>query len=149
MQNFKFFSSHLSHQHILLLQSVLKTIIRMGKLQNKDMHLVATIVKDAEKLKWRPGQLERRRRAIQAIMSTRTNFLNAWNNEDDDVLRREIKSDDALFKRKGWNEVDSGFRLWGGGKLDLKINEKNRDKGVDEFLVRKGWNDVDSGFRII
>lgn len=121
----------------------------MGKLQNKDMHLVATIVKDAEKLKWRPGQLERRRRAIQAIMSTRTNFLNAWNNEDDDVLRREIKSDDALFKRKGWNEVDSGFRLWGGGKLDLKINEKNRDKGVDEFLERKGWNDVDSGFRII
>ena len=68
---------------------------------------------------------------------------------DDDMLRQEIKSEDALFKRKGWNEVDSGFRLWGGGRMDMKLPEKSTGKGVDKFLESKGWNNVDSGFRII
>jgi hypothetical protein len=73
-------------------------------------------------------------------------MMRAWNDDrDDDYLRRAISSEDALFKKKGWNEVDSGFRLWGGGRMNVKA------KGgvVDEFLERKGWNDVDSGFRII
>jgi hypothetical protein len=25
------------------------------------------------------------------------------------------EEEDELFRRKGWNKVDSGFRLWGGG----------------------------------
>jgi len=127
---------------------ILKCIIRTGRLQKKDVHLVASVVRDAEKLQWRPGQLERRKRAIQAVLSSGPG---AWLDEsvDDDMLRREIKSDNALFKRKGWNEVDSGFRLWGGGKMDIKAADEKSHDGVDDFLQSKGWNNVESGFRII
>ena len=69
-----------------------------------------------------------------------------------------IESDvvDELFKKKGWNKVDSGFRLWGGGKDDLSLfarddqplSKKGGAASVDEFLAAKGWNDVDSSFRI-
>ena len=122
------------------LYRILKTIIRTGKLQKKDMHLVASVVRDAEKLKWRPNQLERRKRAIQEVITSRSGVLNSWSGEDDDILRQEVKSEDPLFKRKGWNSVDSGFRLWG--------DQGNQPSG-DEFLDSKGWNNVDSGFRII
>ncbi|CAB9524847.1 Pentatricopeptide repeat-containing protein [Seminavis robusta] len=126
---------------------VLKTVIRTGKLQKKDVPLVASIVRDAKELEWRPGQLERRRRAIKAVLSSRSRLLSVWNDEDDDILLREIKSEDTLLKRKGWNKVDSGFRLWGGGKMDIQVEGEN-DRPVDEFLESKGWNDMESGFRI-
>lgn len=73
---------------------------------------------------------------------------------------------EQLFRDKGWNEVDSSFRIFGGPqrqhpatapirddsykesvKTDISENgdkTKNRD-----WLESKGWNDVDSGFRII
>ena len=113
---------------------ILKAIIRTGRLTKKDTPLVASVVRDAEKLNWRPGQLERRKRAIQTVLTARSAV---WvdDDADDDMLRREIKSEDALFKRKGWNEVDSGFRLWGGGKMEAKASD-------DKFLESKGWNNV-------
>lgn len=113
---------------------ILKTIIRTGSLTKKDTPLVASVVRDAEKLTWRPGQLERRKRAIQTVLTARSAV---WVDEDadDDLLRKKINSEDALFKRKGWNEVDSGFRLWGGGRTDTQPSE-------DKFLESKGWNDV-------
>jgi hypothetical protein len=128
---------------------VLKTIVRSGKLRKKDIRLVASLVRDAETLQWRPNQLERRKRAIQEVLSSRSGMLNSWNDEDDDMLRQEVKSEDALFKRKGWNRVDSGFRLWGGGRMDIQLEGQSKGKVVDEFLESKGWNNVDSGFRII
>lgn len=77
-------------------------------------------------------------------------MLTAWNDEDDDMLRQEVKSEDALFKRKGWNSVDSGFRLWGGGRMDIRLEgQEQGTTAVDDFLESKGWNNVDSGFRII
>eukprot|EP00957_Ditylum_brightwellii_P087661 6675150-Ditylum_brightwellii.AAC.1 len=53
---------------------------------------------------------------------------------------------DPLFQKKGWNKVDSGFRLWGGGLNENRQKTRNKShKGdVDEFLESKGWNDVDS-----
>ena len=130
---------------LAILHRLLKSIVKSGKLQKKDVPLIASLVRDAETMQWRPNQLERRKRAIQEVLSKRSGMLNAWNDEDDDMLRQEVKSEDGLFKRKGWNSVDSGFRLWGGGK---RVGRKS-DPTVDEFLEKKGWNNVDSGFRII
>lgn len=131
---------------------MLKVIIKTGKLEKKDIHLVACLLRDAEKLDWREGQLERRKRAVQRVMSNPSRRPNAWRDDDDDdlLLRRTVQTEETLFKRKGWNKVDSGFRLWGGGRADVKgFDLQQREKEVDEFLKSKGWNDVDSGFRII
>ena len=119
-----------------------------GKLQKKDVHLVASLIRDAEKLEWGANELERRKRAIQQVLSSRSGFLAAWSDKDDDMLRQAVTSEDALFKRKGWNRVDSGFRLWGGGRMDVQLDGQEKGR-VDEFLESKGWNDVESGFRII
>ena len=122
--------------------------MRSGKLQKKDIPLIASLMRDAETLQWRPNQLERRKRAIQEVLSSRSGILNNWSDQDDDMLRQEVNSEDALFKRKGWNRVDSGFRLWGGGRMDIEP-EGEVSRKIDKFLESKGWNNVDSGFRII
>ena len=93
-------------------------------------------MRDAETLEWDEGQLERRKRAVQNAISGRLG--DNWRQESD--LRGLFNGTpgDDLFKKHGWNKVDSGFRLWGGGKAE-----------GDEFLKSKGWNNVDSRFRII
>jgi len=52
-----------------------------------------------------------------------------------------VNIDDAFLQEKGWNSMDSSFRIWGG------VTDETTSS--DEFLGKKGWNDVDSGFRII
>jgi hypothetical protein len=66
-----------------------------------------------------------------------------------DSIKEEEEKDD-LFRRKGWNKVDSGFRLWGGGDSIRLDQDKKRPptEPLDNFLASKGWNDVDSGFRL-
>lgn len=112
------------------------------------MHLVANVVRDAEELRWLPGQLERRKRAVQNIISSKSRKAHVWNDDEEDMLFLTSDTDDALFRRKGWNQVSSGFSLWGGGR-HIRTTKKRSDKVVDKFLQSKGWNDVDSGFRII
>ena len=63
------------------------------------------------------------------------------------MLINERGSRAPLFKKKGWNEIDSGFRLWGSG--DGKAAEQQEIASVDSFLASKGWNDMDSGFRLL
>ena len=46
------------------------------------------------------------------------------------------------FRDKGWNEVDSHFRLFG-------VPTQSSLSSDDAWLRSKGWNDVNSGFRII
>jgi hypothetical protein len=119
-------------------------------LQRKDIHLVAGVIRDAEKLKWLPGQLETRKRAVKNILQNKSRENKAWKrsqDDDDDFLMLTTDTEDALFRRKGWNQVDSGFSLWGNGRSRLGVR-KEQEKNVDEFLESKGWNDVDSGFRI-
>ena len=130
--------------------SILKIVVKSGMLQKKDVHLVATLIRDAEKLNWLPGQLERRKQAVKKVLASNSRVRpQSWSAEDDNddrFLRQTIDMEDALFKRKGWNRVDAGFRLLGGGSSTQE--KKDPEIVVDKFLESKGWNDVDSGFRL-
>ncbi|MGK3738214.1 MAG: hypothetical protein ACI8RD_007758 [Bacillariaceae sp.] len=113
--------------------------------QASDARFVAGVLRDAEKLDWGEGQLDQRKRAIDSAMSK--HVANAWEEEAElyglwknDGTTRKLGQEDNLFQRHGWNEVDSGFRLWGPGK--------NNEDAADDFLQSKGWNDMDSGFRV-
>lgn len=138
-----------------LVDIILTAMIRSGRLglQKKDVQFTLTVLADAEGLKWLPGQFQRRKQAVRVVMTGRMSEI--WK---DNERMHGIESDvvDELFKKKGWNKVDSGFRLWGGGKDDLSLfarddqplSKKGGAASVDEFLAAKGWNDVDSSFRI-
>ncbi len=109
-----------------------------------DVRFVAGVLRDAEKLEWGEGQLERRKRAVQTIMTGR--IAGTWEEESELYgLRSADDYEDQLFKKHGWNKVDSGFRLWGA---DLMQGSRRKSQ-QDDFLQSKGWNNVDSGFRII
>jgi hypothetical protein len=90
--------------------------------------------------------LERRKRAVRAIFADRLG--DAWKKEAMDALLPPSAKDD-IFERKGWNKVDSGFRLWGGGRIGMEEGRVSSNEPVDAFLQSHGWNDVDSGFRLI
>merc|ERR1712161_177082 len=94
--------------------------------QASDARFVAGVLRDAKKLDWGEGQLNRRKRAIESAMSK--------------YVAKKLGQEDNLFQRHGWNEVDSGFRLWGAGKIVGHTG--------DNFLQSKGWNDIDSSFRV-
>lgn len=112
--------------------------------QAADARFVAGVLRDAEKLDWDEGQLDRRKMVVSSAM--KKHVANAWEEEAElyGLWKRDSsikKSDENMFERHGWNEVDSGFRLWGAGK-------KESDHTADDFLQSKGWNDMDSGFRL-
>jgi len=112
--------------------------------QAADARFVAGVLRDAEKLDWDEGQLDRRKMVVSSAMNK--HVANAWEEEAElyGLWKRDSsikKSDESMFERHGWNEVDSGFRLWGAGK-------KESDHTADDFLQSKGWNDMDSGFRL-
>ena len=101
---------------------------------------MAKVLRDAEKMEWAEGQLEKRKMSINVVMSGR--MAGTWEEEANlfGLSDASDPSDDSgMFKEHGWNKVDSGFKLWG-----------KRQAAVDDvFLRSKGWNSVDSGFRII
>jgi hypothetical protein len=117
---------------------------RKGGLQKTDVQFIASIMRDAEKLEWGEGQLERRKKAVQTFVTGQVAGL--WREETDmyGLLAVDDKEDEFL-KKHGWNRVDSGFRLWGGGNVENGGVQEEKD----EFLRSKGWNKLDSGFRII
>lgn len=127
---------------------ILKATIENGKCGNllaSDVRFVAGVLRDAEKLDWGEGQLEGRKRAVQTVM---TGYIaGTWKEESSLYGLTDVDDyEDELFKKHGWNKVDSGFRLWGAAALRL---DNRRTRQSDGFLQSKGWNDVDSGFRII
>ena len=112
--------------------------------QAADARFVAGVLRDAEKLDWEEGQLNRRKKVVASAMMK--HVANAWEEEAElyGLWKKgssNSNSDDTIFERHGWNEVDSGFRLWGAGK-------KQKDQAADDFLESKGWNDINSGFRL-
>jgi len=118
--------------------------------QAADARFVAGVLRDAEKLDWEEGQLDGRKMVTAFAMEKHA--ANAWEEEAElyGLWKRDSstsKSDDNMFERHGWNEVDSGFRLWGAGKKESE-GKKDSDQTADGFLKSKGWNDMDSGFRI-
>jgi hypothetical protein len=126
---------------------ILKKMIEHGKnggLTASDVRFVAGLLRDAEKLEWASGQLERRKRAIKTVMTGRV--AGTWEEESGLYGLTDVDdNEDDLFKKHGWNKVDSGFSLW-GSKL---TNAPSPQREKDFFLQSKGWNNVDSGFRII
>lgn len=132
----------------VMVDMTLKSTIRSGRLKETDIKLAALILRDGENLNWKLGQLERRKRAIRSVVAG-----DGWQDKGLRDLLPPItateKKEDDLFKRKGWNEVDSGFRFWDGGENKIWDGEGGNEKeDRDDFLESKGWNDVDSGFRL-
>lgn len=115
-----------------------------GNLLASDVRFVASVLRDAERLDWCEGQLERRKRAVQTIMTGR--IAGTWEEESELYGLSGVDDyEDKLFKKYGWNKVDSGFRLWG----ETLRRDARKTRQSDRFLQSKGWNDVDSGFRIL
>jgi len=137
------------HPDTALVDIILRTILRharSGSLSRKEAHFVATVLRDAEQLSWEEGQLERRKRAVRGVLSDL--LRDVW--KQDDELSSLLSVEDDLFRRKGWNKVDSGFSLWGKGREAASpIKPIPKENTVDKFLSKHGWNDVDSGFRIL
>jgi hypothetical protein len=126
-------------------------MVRGGRigLNKQDIQFARAVIRDAEKLDWEPGQFEKRKQGVGAVMIGRVSEV--WKENErwyGMASADEQEMEDELFKKKGWNKVDSGFRLWGGG-IDTGRVEPESERVVDEFLASKGWNDVDSSFRLI
>lgn len=127
-------------------QRILKAMIeksRITLLHASEVRFIAGVLRDAEKLSWGEGQLEKRKLSINLVMTGRT--ADTWEEEATLYgLTGSAKPEDELFQEHGWNQVDSGFQLWGAGKVSVDAEESS-----DVFLRSKGWNSVESGFRII
>ena len=147
-----------------------------GAVQPTDARFAAGVLRDAEQLHWDEGQLERRKRVTELAM--RNCVGNVWDEEaglyglwkdhprsksspstpiEQQRRRQKDEEDDEeneMFERHGWNQVDSGFQLWGAGKSVMPPPSSSSAKSpgereTDKFLQSKGWNDMESGFRII
>lgn len=111
-----------------------------------DARFIARVLRDAEKLDWGEGELDSKKSEIDSLMNKHA--PESWQEEAElyglwksNGISEKL-GDDNLFQRHGWNEVDSGFRLWGAGA------GKTTDRNTDSFLQSKGWNDFDSGFHL-
>ena len=141
---------------ITLINVFLNVLLDGGKigLKKKDIQFTFSMLKDAENLPWKEGEFQQRKQAARAIMTARMSEV--WKEDEEyyGMSSMEAAPEDKLFKQKGWNQIDSGFRLWGGGidfdgmSPSMFASEEEEDE-LDEFLASKGWNDVDSGFRLI
>jgi pentatricopeptide repeat protein len=132
----------------VLVDTILKATIPQGSsaanLKTSDVVFLADVLKDAEKLLWEDGQLERRKRAVRALVLD--SRIGPWRSEHSlDSLIPLESTDDDMFQQKNWNKIDSGFRLWGGGRAAASDAAKDE---VDDFLQQHGWNDLDSRFRL-
>lgn len=118
---------------------------RIG-LQKKDVQFTLGVLRDAEVLPWKQGELEHRKQAVRAIVSGKMREI--WKeNEEYYGINGDAEPEDELFRKKGWNKMDSGFRMWGSDGNSISDSEPE-SKEIDEFLSSKGWNNVDSGFRL-
>jgi hypothetical protein len=112
--------------------------------EENDTQFTLQVLRDGEQLDWEGNQYQKRKRAVRTALMACSSEV--WKN-DEALYGLDKSQDDPLFLKKGWNKIDSGFRLWGGGNGGEVDGEKG--VAVDEFLAKKGWNDMDSGFRII
>ena len=135
-------NSFLIHSILSALSSILTPMVRGGNslgTNDHDVVFTSEVLRDAKQLEWPEGYLSRRERTVNSVFKGR--MKKDWS---DDV------SQDPLFKKKNWNTIDSGFRLWGGGGVgSQKRSSKSSSSTPDEFLESKNWNDIDSSFRIL
>ena len=149
-------------------------------INDEDIRFTTTVLNDAKNLDWKRGEFRKRQMAVKGIFMGR--LSEAWkedeqgygmNNSRSKVRsaspsssnRKNKKEDiDPLFQKKNWNQIDSGFRLWGGvgnsddgatgssanySKAATSSGTSKSNGQVDEFLESKNWNDIDSSFRIL
>jgi len=146
------FFSHDSR--FLSVASILTSMVSGGPVgfEDADVKFTLKVLRDGACLDWEEGQYESRRRAVRSVLSGCSSEI--WRNDEFAYgLMRERQNEDPLFAKKGWNTIDSGFRLWGGGESgDITYRqtaEGSDESSVDSFLASKGWNDIDSGFRLL
>ena len=113
--------------------------------EDSDIKFTLSVLRDGSRLEWDRGQFEKRKKAVRGILVGCSSEV--WKNDEFAFGLVGEEPDDPLFEKKGWNKIDSGFRLWGGG--DSTMKEEGDDASVDSFLASKGWNDIDSGFRFV
>lgn len=141
-----------------LIDIILSAMVGGGSLglDSEDIDFIRKVLRDAEALQgWAPNQLEERIKEVRFLLLGR--LSEAWKNDEaafgvDDSSPPSTAKVDPLFERKGWNTVDSGFRLWGGGFGGISTptleTEGDNAEIVDSFLQQHGWNSIDNGFRI-
>mmetsp|Transcript_24426 Transcript_24426/g.55741 ORF Transcript_24426/g.55741 Transcript_24426/m.55741 type:complete len:130 (-) Transcript_24426:69-458(-) len=126
------------------------------------------VMQDAKTLDWAPGEYEEKRAALRNTVVGNSEVWKgdeeSWGmaGKDHSTQHPGAREDetDALFHKKGWNRVDSGFRLWGDfpitGTREISFTDeeeghhemlKKKKPFGDDFLKSKGWNELDSGFR--
>jgi len=138
---------------IALVDIILSAMVGGGSLglDEKDMKFIRKVLRDAEGLQgWAPNQLEDRIKEVRFLLLGR--LSEAWKTnesafgiDDRTTSTGKVSPRDPLFERKGWNTVDSGFRLWGGG---FGEGEEDATETVDAFLREHGWNEIGGvGFR--
>ena len=162
-EKFNYCSNFVSLSFLSSTTRILTAMVRGGGtlgLDDKDVRFTLAVMRDAKKLDWLPGQLAKRERAVKSVFMGRISEV--WKEDEfgygmmDNTKEEE---EDPLFKKKNWNKIDSGFRLWGGSVNGKNTPPKNKmmnssrsgaaNLGPDEFLESKNWNDMDSGFRIL
>jgi len=131
----------------ILVDTILSAIIssRPTGINDDEVRFILAVLRDGERLEWLGRQYERRKRAVRAILVGCSSEVLKNDAFAFDLMNED--TEDPLFKKKGWNEIDSGFRLWGGG--NVKMAEQSENASVDSFLASKGWNDMNSGFRLL
>ena len=123
--------------------------------EEEDVKFTLQVLRDGSRLEegWDRKQYEKRKKAVRGILVGCSSEI--WKNDEYAFgLVSEEQPEDALFRKKGWNKIDSGFRLWGGnygGEYgdDDDSMQQGDTSSVDSFLASKGWNDIDSGFRLV
>lgn len=118
--------------------------------KDEDVKFTLSVLRDGSCLEWEGDQYEKRKRAVRSILSCSSDI---WKTDEFAFdLMKEPEPEDPLFTKKGWNTIDSGFRLWGGGGNNHVVESADGEgdnSPVDSFLASKGWNNIDSGFRLL
>jgi len=135
----------------ILVDTILTAMISGGPngLEDDDVKFILTVLRDGARLEWQVGQYENRKRAVRGILMSCSSKI--WKKDEFAFdLVGEKEPEDPLFAKKGWNKIDSGFQLWGGGNVQqTEEGDGDSSSSVDSFLASKGWNDIDSGFRLL
>jgi hypothetical protein len=130
---------------------------------DEEIKFTLTVLRDGSQLQWEAGQFDKRKRVVREILLGCTSEV--WKTDEwalgldgSSSIKQQLQ-EDPLFTKKGWNKIDSGFRLWGGGIPKLTMDGSSQTSStlsstpspssVDTFLASKGWNDIDSGFRLV
>jgi len=136
----------------ILIDTILTNMISGGPIgfEDEDIKFTLEVLRDGAHLEWDVGQYEKRRKAVRGILVGCSSEV--WKRDEFAYgLVSEQQPEDVLFTKKGWNRIDSGFRLWGSYEDIMNQNELlgDQESSVDSFLASKGWNDIDSGFRLV